>query len=273
MSSGARVPAPFPAEVSERLRRDLQRDGFALAPDVLPAHEVDALRRAAERYFDDAEAMRTKGFGAYIGRVAFETDPRFIDIAVREPIIGFAEQVLGDNCHLIAQNVLRSPFGLSVDYYHVDEEVWFPLPPEIERHDPRIELVVNFMTVQIPLTDVDSPEAGPTEYVPGSHYSGREPSHLLHPEFEGRKPVPMLCKRGDIYFHNGQCWHHRAQNTTSRTRYLLQSLYGRRSGAQRFYPYVNYRLPELITSSTDARLRRVFGLHPRDPNPPDSLAS
>ena len=38
------------------------------------------------------------------------------------------------------------------------------------------------------LTDIDTIDQGPTQYVPGSHYSGRNPNDQDHPEFEGRGP-------------------------------------------------------------------------------------
>ena len=45
-----------------------------------------------------------------------------------------------------------------------------------------------------------APEHGPTQYVPGSHYSGRPPGSLENPEFEGQGPKSIYCRAGDIYF-------------------------------------------------------------------------
>ena len=43
-------------------------------------------------------------------------------------------------------------------------------------------------------------------------------------------------------------------------RYLLQLHYGRRNVAQRFYPFVNDRLPEHVLARPDERRKRVLGL-------------
>jgi ectoine hydroxylase-related dioxygenase (phytanoyl-CoA dioxygenase family) len=172
----------------------------------------------------------------------------------REPIISLVESILGANCHLIAQNAVRNAPGQAIDTFHADDLVIAPLPPEIARHDPRVSLPLFLMTVQIPLTDIPSIEFGPTEYVPGSHYSGREPNDPQSPSFEGRGPVPVFCKAG-------QCWHRGAPNTSTRTRYLFQLSYGMRYVSQRFYPFVNYQLPQHVLDNADERRKRVLGFH------------
>ena len=121
------------------------------------------------------------------------------------------------------------------------------------------------MTVQILLTDVDTMEDGPTQFIAGSHYAGRGPNDPKNPTFEGRGPVSIFGKAGDIYLHNGQCWHRGAPNTGTRTRYLLQNAYCQRWVAQRFYPFMNYRMPDDVLEGADERLLRVLGKHPKGP--------
>ena len=65
------------------------------------------------------------------------------------------------------------------------------------------------------------------------------------------------------YLHNGQCWHRGAPNTSNRTRYLLQLAYGMRFISQRFYPFVNYHLPQHVFDRADDRCKRVLGFHPK----------
>ena len=133
------------------------------------------------------------------------------------------------------------------------------------RHDPRLRMPVFLLTVQIPLTDIPSDEFGPTQFVPKGHYSGRQPEDVKNPLFEGREPVSIHCKAGDIYLHNGQCWHRGAPNTSIRTRYLLQQAYGMRWVAQRFFPFLNYRMPQHVLdhASGDENMLRVLGKHPK----------
>ena len=54
------------------------------------------------------------------------------------------------------------------------------------------------------------------------------------PTFEGRGPTSILCKAGDIYLTNHQCWHRGAPNTSDRTRYVMQLQYAQRWADARF---------------------------------------
>jgi ectoine hydroxylase-related dioxygenase (phytanoyl-CoA dioxygenase family) len=93
---------------------------------------------------------------------------------------------------------------------------------------------VFWMTIQIALTDIDSVEHGATQFVPGSHYSGRRPEVGERPMFEGQGPIPILCKAGDIYLTNHQCWHRGGPNESNRTRYLMQLQFAQRWADARF---------------------------------------
>jgi ectoine hydroxylase-related dioxygenase (phytanoyl-CoA dioxygenase family) len=133
------------------------------------------------------------------------------------------------------------------------------------RHDAKYQLPVFRMTVQIMLTDCDEVKYGPTQFVPGSHYSGRHASDMKNPTFEGREPKSILCKAGAIYLHNGQCWHRGAPNTSDRTRYLLQHAFCQRWISQRFYPFIDYKMPAHVWEGAGERLQRVLGRHPKGP--------
>jgi hypothetical protein len=257
---------PFSPERTAEILRDFHRDGFRLLPGLLTANEVAALRAAVDRFFENPRHKDTHNlYGEWIGVRLFETDPIFEDMLTREPIISLVEAILGDDCHLVAENIVRNKPGVAIDQFHADDLVIFPVAEGMTRHDPRLTMPVHILTVQIPLTDVDEPKYGPSEYVPGSHYAGRPPNDKYNPTFEGRGPVPILCKAGDAYLHNGQCWHRGAPNTSDRVRYLFQLTFGRRWVSQRFYPFVNYQLPAHVLERADARRKRVLGFHPKGP--------
>jgi ectoine hydroxylase-related dioxygenase (phytanoyl-CoA dioxygenase family) len=76
------------------------------------------------------------------------------------------------------------------------------------------------------LSDIPTLDDGPTEIVPGSHYSGRL-SPKENPVFEGRGAEPVFCRAGDVYLFNHQLWHRGRPNTGTRTRYLMQLQYAR----------------------------------------------
>lgn len=257
-------PHPFSAERTAEIRAELDHEGFALIPGVLPPDECAALRERIDRAFEDPRLFKTDNrYDDYVMVRMFELDMMFRDMMVREPIISLVESICGAQCHLIADGVIRNKPGQAISGWHADDLVFYPLPDNVPRHDSSIPLPVFQMTVQILLTDVPADEYGPTQFVPGSHYSGRNPNDPVHPTFEGQGPKSILGNAGDMYLQNGQCWHRGAPNTSDRTRYLYQLTYGPRWVSQRFYPFLNYQMPQHVLDGADERLLRVLGKHPK----------
>lgn len=253
---------PFDAAHMAQIEADLLRDGFARLPGVLTPPEVEALRDALDRVFANERSRESYNVeGDFIALRLFETDPIFVDMLTREPIISLAEYILGPDCHLMAQNALRNAPGQAIDTFHVDDTLIFPVPEGVERHDPRLRLPVFYFNLTFALTDIPSVEYGATQYIPGSQYSGRYPNDPYQPDFEGREPVSILCKAGDGYLFNGQGWHRGAPNTSDQTRYLFGMTFSRRFVAQRFFPYVTYQLPQRVLERADERCKRVLGFH------------
>lgn len=258
----------FSEERSREIIRDFKRDGFVLIPKVLDPDEVTALRQKSDLLFEDPAIIQA-GYvqGGWILRHTNELDRIFCDLLVREPIISLMEAIFGPGCQQCGMNVLRNDRTKAIDRWHVDDALFFPLPADIPRHDPRIDMPIFWLTVQVPLTDIDSIDHGPTQYVPGSHYSGQHPPKTEPPEFEGRSPVSVLCKAGDIYLHNSQCWHRGTPNRSDRVRYLLQQQYGARWAFPRYNAYIRYKMPEHLLEGASGRLLKVLGdqrFHPED---------
>ena len=219
----------------------------------------------SEPYFlrmRNVKGSRQDGKAPIVVHRLFECDLMFRDLLVREPIISIAETVLGEHCHCIAQGCILNRKDLGINRFHVDDGVEFPITPQMDRHDPRLRMPVFRMSVQIALTDQDDVKYGPSQFVPGSHYSGRQPDEPEQPTFGGKTPVSLLMKAGDLYLLNGQTWHRGAPNQTDRVRYLFHQVYGQRFVAQRFWPYLNYRMPDYVLEGADERLLRVLGKHP-----------
>ncbi len=255
---------PFSAEETAAIVKQFHRDGYYHIPGVLTGREVAGLRERIDRAFTDEKLQETHNLYAdYIMVRMFELDPMFQDMLTREPMISLTETILGPDCHLVAQNVVRNKTGQAIDQFHADDRIYFPVAEGMPRHDPQLQMPVFLMTVQVLLTDVPSDEYGPSQYVPTSHYAGRQPADTLNPTFEGLGPVSIHGQAGDIYLHNGQCWHRGHPNTSDRTRYLLQHAYGQRWVAQRFYPFLNYMMPQHVVARADERCLRVLGKHPK----------
>lgn len=268
----------FSEEKTTEIAEQFFRDGFVHIPGVLTEDEVTALRNKTDAFFADPElAERTNPdladvryiqMGAHAGsgehlpfilRNTIELDPIFRDMLLREPILSLAEAIVGENCKFCGQNVLRNLPGLSISTWHVDGSVHFPVTDEMPRHDPRLRMPVMWFTVQIALNDIETIEEGPTQYVPGSHYSGRGPNNQENPEFEGNKPVSIFCKAGDIYLQDPQCWHRGAPNNSNKTRYILQSQYAAYWAYWRFSLCNGVPVPEDALQNASDRLLSLLG--------------
>jgi ectoine hydroxylase-related dioxygenase (phytanoyl-CoA dioxygenase family) len=213
------------------------REGVALVPGVLSAEEVAAMRAKTDAFAADPNLpARHRSYvgDTFVLRYSHETDPLFAELVERESIVSLAAAVLDSGAAFNAMNVIRNEPGQAISNWHVDDRVEFPLPEEVARFDARLRMPILWLTLQIALSDIDSIEHGPTQFVPGSHYSGRRPPPGENPEFEGRGPKPILCKAGDVYLFNHQCWHRGAPNVSDRTRYLMQIQYAQRWADRRF---------------------------------------
>ena len=96
----------------------------------------------------------------------------------------------------VVRTCLRNLPGLSIDRWHVDGSVHFPVTEEMPRHDPRLRMPVMWFTVQMALNDIDTIEEGPTQYVRGSHYSGRHPNDQDNPNSKGINLFLSYVKQG-----------------------------------------------------------------------------
>lgn len=217
---------------------EFAREGSVLVPNVLTPDEVAALRDKTDYCFAHREEIPAKFvsyvYGAFVLRNGADYDPLFAEMITKEPIYSIAAAVLGPQPRFNALNVIRNEPGQAISRWHVDDTLEFPLPPDIPRFDARIRMPVFWFTVQVALSDIDRIEHGPTQYVPGSHYSGRHPISQEDPVFEGQGPKEMYCKAGDIYLTNHQTWHRGAPNTSDRIRYVMQIQYATRWADARF---------------------------------------
>lgn len=243
------------------------REGYVHLPGVLSANEVGELVARLDRIrADPSLALRDNAYGDYIFVRLFELDLMFRDMLVREPLIGLFERLLGPDCHLIANNAVLNDPGQAISNWHIDfAEPWFPLPEGTARFDPALRYPTFMVNGQIALSDTLTDAFGPTQVVPGSHYSGRHPNRPEAPEFEGRGPRSILCRAGDVYLQHPMVWHRGAPNTSDRRRYLLQINMGQRMMAQKFYPFLNYHMPHYVLNGADERLLRILGKHRKGP--------
>lgn len=242
------------------------RDGFLVLPDILSATEIATLKAGLERafsqYSEDAEIHHMQEIWR---SKLFEQGPEF-DFMLDHP--GVAElmaALLGDNYHAIALTGLRTLPGKTISFWHLDDACRFPLPEGVKL-DPAIPVPVFTINMNYYLCDVDE-EMGPTHLIPGSHRAGRGPTPADHdangnPTYEGRSYVSSAGKAGTLVLWNDQVWHRGGPNLSNgKIRWVLQTPFARRWVSQRFYPFMNYRMPQEVVERLTPTRKRILGFH------------
>ncbi|MGH3873253.1 MAG: phytanoyl-CoA dioxygenase family protein [Pseudonocardiaceae bacterium] len=249
--------------------REFHQQGFVILRSIVPTDRAQYLRELIERRYRDLKTYDNTDRDFMRGDVSlmrvFEYHQEFRNLLTMEPVIGLVEQILGTDCHVVAQNALRTPRGKGIVNWHIDDELFFPFLA----HLPVIPEEAGFLpcyslNVMVALTDVEAEKFGPTQVVARSHLTGRVPEYKSTLP-SGVVPTSFFVHAGDVYLVNSQTWHRGAQNQSERTRYLLTSTYGRRFISQRFFPFLNYRMPSCVLDGASDRLLRLLGKHKKGP--------
>ena len=125
-----------------------------------------------------------------------------------------------------------------------------------------IKLPVLLFTANYYLTDVETPEYGPTQLIPGSHLFGKRcPSVIEGTQWED-KTVYACGKAGSVVLFNNQVWHRGAPNLSERVRYITQVSYARRLIGHKYAPFMNYQMPEHVYKDANPRRKRLLGFLP-----------
>lgn len=250
----------------DTLTSQFHQEGYLVIPDVLSPQEAERLRAGVERAFaQPSEEAALYGLAKNWRPKMFEHGPDFEALIDHPGILDLIEAILGPDCHLIAMSSLRTGRGTEISSWHADETVRFPRPKGVPL-DPRIQIPCFVINLNYYLCDVDE-ALGPTQFVPGSHRSGRNPDpedmdEHGNPVYEGRSAVSGIGKAGTAVLWHDQTWHRGGINQTpDRFRWVQQAPYGRRFIAQRFYPGITYHMPEAILERANSRRKRLLGIH------------
>jgi len=237
----------------------LHDDGFALIPGVLSLDEVKRTRDAIDNLtgfgWDSYQNEATDHF-----KNVFNRDRWFLELCDKEPLIGLAESTMGSECHIIGQSAWRSRPGHKGWSPHTDRI--FVEVPEKYLLDGSVKPPIYLCTGHYYLDDLDVSLA-PTYVIPGSHKSGRALSwgKETAPTWHEKSMEAVLCKAGDVLFFRSEIWHTGSENTSDRTRYLLQVHYSHRFIAQQFSPYMTFQFAPHIVANASLRQRRLLGDH------------
>ena len=171
---------------------DLERDGFAVIPDVLTGDEMDAVRDALVPEFAMGLHGRNPFEGHQTQRVyCLVAKSRAFDRLILDPaVLDIAEQVLGPNFLLTATLAIKLEPGETAQDFHWDD-IFYKVP----RPRPAISLSTLWAI------DDFTEENGATLVYPGSHLWGDGPPSSV-PE-----AVATTMRAGSVLVYYGTLVH------------------------------------------------------------------
>ncbi|HTE20850.1 MAG TPA: phytanoyl-CoA dioxygenase family protein [Armatimonadota bacterium] len=246
------------AEQIQEWVEQFHRDGFLFIPSVLPPEWCEELKADLDRALTTERAKI--GGGIELCERMFEVSDANLRLFDLEPIVSFAEALIDRQCHVIHNNSFKSVIGGGITGWHQDD------PPHyiVTHGEPptNVRLPVLLFTANYILTDAPDVTYGPMQVVRGSHLIGRRcPLQMEGTEWEDRI-VTTSGPAGSVTMFNNQVWHRGAPNVSDRIRYMAQCSYGRRIIGHKYYPFMNYQMPEHVYADADPRLKRLLGFLP-----------
>ena len=233
------------------------RDGYLFVPSVLPPDLVADLRADLERLI--AEQEIPPGGIEHVERM-FESSAANLRLFDLEPIVSFAEALIDGPCHVFHNSSFRSNPGGGITGWHQDD------PPRYLVTDGKpptnIRLPVLTFTANYYLSDVTEESLDGTEVIPGSNLIGASPPRAMEGTEWEDQVVRNLGSAGSVVMFNDQVWHRGGVNQSQRSRYITQVGYARRLVGHKYYPFMNYQMPERVYGDADDRHGRLLGFLP-----------
>lgn len=231
------------------------KQGFLFLKNILTSDHCAELREDLDRVLKDSPNKDNKGIQLHPRM--FETSQANLRLFDLEPIVSFAEALVAQNCHVIHNNSFRTPLNGGLTTWHQDDP-----PHYVVTHGEaptNVQLPVLFFTCNYYLTDVTTREHGGTEAIPGSHLFGKTPpADLVGTEWEDQIQY-NLGPAGSVVMFNNQVWHRGGPNLSDRIRYITQITYARRIIGHKYFPFMNYTMPEHVYRDADPRRKRLLG--------------
>jgi ectoine hydroxylase-related dioxygenase (phytanoyl-CoA dioxygenase family) len=199
------------------------RDGYLVVEDALPADLLEGLRRDLDVALGGPPTSTGK---VEIAVRMFEQSGANLRLFDHEPVVTFAERLISED---------RPALG--PDHVHVVHNNAFRTPSQ----------------------------AGISTWhqdVPGSHLFGAHCPPTLEGSGREGDVVTAYGKAGTAIMFSCQLWHRGHPNMSERTRYVAQVSYAHRIIGHRYFPFMNYVMPEHVYADANPRLRRLLGFLP-----------
>ena len=250
-----------PDQISEWVDT-FHKQGFLFIENVLTEEHIAQLKKdldfALANFPTRDKDPHNKVSGQLCMRM-FEHSSANLNLFDLEPIVSFAEAVI-PKCHVIHNNSFITPPGGGITTWHQDDPPHYIVTdgnPPTNVHLPVILFTCNYY-----LTDVTEVAHGSTEAIPGSHLFGKDVRDVSQtPEWDNYKDQihHNLGKAGSVIIFNNQVWHRGGPNESERHRYITQITYGRRIVGHKYFPFMNYQMPEHVYKDASPRLKRLIG--------------
>jgi ectoine hydroxylase len=216
----------------------------ALSPDLLGRlQEAVGRLETRERLAQDLKPETTM--------TKFRTvveDDTFLDLLDNPKTFPLLWDILGWNIQLYISHLIvypPEPKDVEIKPGGWHQDGGRPVP-EMERPHPRLSLKISYW-----LSDVDTPEHGAMQIVPGSHKLDTKPPACD----TGEGVLPICAKAGTAVLFDRRMWHRRGTNTSDTTRRVL--FFGYSYRWLRGLDYNN--MPEEILAKCDPIRRQLLG--------------
>lgn len=257
------IGTPAAPEQIDQWVEQFHRDGYLVLHDVIPPELIQPMKDDLDRILNHAPK---EGAVAELAYRMFETSKANLALFELEPVVTFAEKLLKYDAHVVHNNSFRTPRGGGIAGWHQDDP---PMYLVTEGEPPKnVRLPVMLFTANYYLTDVEDAKYGTTEVIPGSHLFGASPPVKMEGSKWESQIVPCVGRAGTVVMFNNQIWHRGGPNQTDRVRYITQVSYGRRIIGHRYFPFMNYQMPEHVykdVEKTNPRKKRLLGFLPTGP--------
>lgn len=190
-------------------RTDLDRDGFAVVPDVLNHHEVSALLDAITTADNEIGVRRRSGI--YAIRNLLSSVPAVSEVANSEPLMGVARSVLGANAKPVKGTLFdKTPDANWLVPWHQDLTICVNERVDIEGYgpwttkagvvnvQPPVSVLERMLAIRIHLNDCDE-QNGALRVLPGTHQYGRfKPDEIASAQSKVESKTCAVSRGGAI---------------------------------------------------------------------------
>jgi ectoine hydroxylase-related dioxygenase (phytanoyl-CoA dioxygenase family) len=266
--------------------RLLYEHGFLVIENAVPDAQVRALRAdlhdanrrdaGAGGHSKSRRRNRTRVGNARhtVHKAFFERSRTTVDVIESSVLTRFAQHVIADvpnarpggtslDAHVFHNNAFSVPATTGrgqAPGWHTDDPVHNVILPTGTRLPSGARLPVLACTYMLWLSDVTTPEHGPTHVIPGSHNwcRGVDTDEALAHEARGHVAL-ATGRAGTAVLVNSQVWHRGAGNTSGTDRDTLQLSYGRRLVGHKFKSVMNYEMPRHVYAGRSDATRTLLG--------------